>query len=354
MGAPDVPRRRLAAAALLAVLASAACGEGGEPPRRGVAFDSIFREEARIALEPDTADPVVEVTAMARRPDGEFLVADGPTGRIRVYDGRGRRLGVRGRPGEGPGELRQPADVAVGRDGDLYVVQRGGPRVTVYGREDTVGTFPLPGHYGHWIAPAGSLLAVGAATRGDRFALMTPAGDTVARFGPRRPDPARYPAGRFVFDDHAAVADGRVLVNTSFSPRVRVHDASGDSVRSFGRAPPSWDPPGPLGGDGAGVETEAEVRSWLRGGTVVAGLAVVADSLVVVQYGRFEPTPEQDARLVPATVDVYRLDGAKLFEEVPLDEPILAGGDRLYTLAGEPPGPWTIAAHAPRPPPDLP
>lgn len=350
MSTRDSGRRSLAAAALLAILvAPVACGGDGELPRRGVAFDSFFRQETRVALEGDTADPVAAVTSLVPRPGGGFLVADGPAGRVRAFDARGRRLGARGRPGAGPGELRQPVGVAVGPEGALYVVQRGGPRVTVFGPEDTVRTFQLPGHYGHWIAPAGSLLAVGTATRGDRFALVTPAGETVSRFGPRRPDPARFPAGHFVFDDHGAVADGRVLVNTSFSARVRVHDASGDSVRSVGRAPPSWDPPGPVSGDGAGVETGAEIRSWLRGRTVVAGLAAVADSLVVVQYGRYDPTPAEDERLIPTTVDVYRLDGEKLIEGMPLDEPILAGGDRLYTLAGTPPGPWTIGVHLPRP-----
>lgn len=214
MSTRDSGRRSLAAAALLAILvAPVACGGDGELPRRGVAFDSFFRQETRVALEGDTADPVAAVTSLVPRPGGGFLVADGPAGRVRAFDARGRRLGARGRPGAGPGELRQPVGVAVG----------------------------------------------------------------------------------------------------------------------------------------PGVETGAEIRSWLRGRTVVAGLAAVADSLVVVQYGRYDPSPAEDERLIPTTVDVYRLDGEKLIEGMPLDEPILAGGDRLYTLAGTPPGPWTIGVHLPRP-----
>ena len=96
------------------------------------------------------------------------------------------------------------------------------------------------------------------------------------------------------------------------------------------------------------METADDVRAWLRGRTAGAGLAVVGDSLVVVQYGRFDPTPEQDQRLVPATLDVYRVDGTKLHEGLPMAAPLLAGGYRLWTVAGEPPGPWILAAWSPR------
>lgn len=350
------PRGRTLApptACLAAVLLVAACG-GEEGPVRGLAFEEVFREEARVALATDTADPVVEVTALAVRPDGGLLVVDGPAGRVRAFGPDGGRGTVFGRPGEGPGELERPSGAAVGPDGSLYVVQRGGPRVTVYGPDGETRSFPLPGHYGYWAAAVGSRLAVGTATRGDRFALLEPAGDTVATFGPRRPDPARYPVGQFVFDDHAAVTEDRILVNTSFSPAIRVHSAGGDSLRSFGAAPPSWSPPEPLSGEGGAVETTADVRKWLRGRTAVAGLAVLGDSLVVVQYGRFAPTPEQDQRLVPTAVDVYRTDGTKVYEELALDAPVLAGGDRLWTLIGEPPGPWTLAAWSPREAPPAP
>ena len=98
-----------------------------------------------------------------------------------------------------------------------------------------------------------------------------------------RADPARYPVGQFVLDDHAAAAGGRILVNTSFSPVVRVYSADGDSLRSLG------------------------------------------------------------------SPHVYRRDGTKLHEGLPMAQPLLAGGSRLWTVAGEPPGPWILAAWSPRP-----
>ena len=80
----------------------------------------------------------------------------------------------------------------------------------------------------------------------------------------------RFPAGNFVMDDNEALAGDRVLVNTSFSHRIRVYDIRGDSVRTFGQPPPSWvepTPPGP--GETEGGSTEEQMRRWLTSFTIV-------------------------------------------------------------------------------------
>lgn len=335
-------RARTAPVLLLAALA-AGCG-GGHEPVRGGSFDQAFRLAEKITLEGSESDPLVEITDLTVRPDGTLLVVDGPASRIRAFEPSGDRLWSLGGPGEGPGELEDPRSVAAGPDGRIHVVQRGGPRVTVFegtGPERISTAFELPGNYGHWAARLGDRIAVGIGTRDHRFAVLTLDGQEVSTFGLRRPDPQDFPAGNFIMEDHAAVMGDEILVNTSFSPVIRVHGAAGDSLRSFGEPPPSWEPPTPPS-PGGGAAPEKAIRDWMSSLTVVTGLLVVRDSLVVVQYGRFDPGPEQPYRKRLRAADVYGADGRKLYEALTLEEPVLAGGERLYTLGGQPPGPWTL------------
>lgn len=337
---------RTLAAVLIGLVVGACRGEPGLP-ERGAALDEVFRADRRIALEEDENDPVVDLSAVTVLSDGGLLVVDQPASRVRRFDGEGNRNGVVGRRGEGPGELRQPSSAVAGPGDTLFVVQRGGPRLTAYGPDGAPArAFEVPGSYGHWVAMVGDGLVVGIGTLSERYAALTRTGETIATFGVRRPAPSRFPAGNFIVDDHQAVAGDRILVNTSFSPRIRVYDSEGDSVRAFGEPPPSWTgaaPPSP--GEVEGGSDEEQMRRWLTSFTIVTGLATVGDSLVVVQHGRHDPTPEQAYRVRHEWIDVYHLDGTKLYEGIPLEEPIVAGGDRLYTLGEEPPGPWTIHAY---------
>lgn len=344
----DAPRTMATPVLILAVLAAGCAGE--HEPVRGGSFDQAFRLAGQLTLEESESDPLVEVTDLTVRPDGTLLVVDGPASRIRAYSASGDRRWSLGGPGEGPGELENPRSVAVGPEGRLHVVQRGGPRLTVYrggGPEAPARSFELPGNYGHWAAPVGDRLAVGIGTRGPRYAVLTFEGREVSTFGARRPDPLDFPAGNFLMEDHAAVLADRILVNTSFSPVIRVHDVSGDSVRAFGEPPPSWQAPEPPAA-GAASDAEDGMRDWMTSFTVVTGLAAVRDSLVIVQYGRFDPGPEQPYRKRHRVADVYRADGTKLYGGLSLEEPILAGGERLYTLANQPPGPWRLNVYEPR------
>lgn len=334
--------------AALAALSLTSCGEESASLERGVPLEDVLRSEGTVALERDTADPVVDVSAVTPLSGGGLVVVDQPASRVRLFDGDGRRVGGVGGPGEGPGELRQPSSATEGPNDSLYVVQRGGPRLTVYDPDGSPArAFELPGNYGHWVTPLDDGLVVGIGTRGERYAALTGEGEVQSTFGVRRPAPTRFPAGNFILEDHAAVAGGAVLVNTSFSPRIRVYDRDGDSLRTFGDPPPSWvQPTPPSPGQMEGGSTEEQLRRWLTSFTIVTGLATVEDSLVVVQYGRHDPAPEQPYRVRHETIDVYRVDGTKLYEAVPLEEPILAGGDSLYTLKSEPPGPWTIGVYS--------
>ena len=54
-------------------------------------------------------------------PDGVLYMTSGFDGQIAKLDANGRVLGVTGRSGEGPNEYGEAHDLAVARDGAIYV-----------------------------------------------------------------------------------------------------------------------------------------------------------------------------------------------------------------------------------------
>ncbi len=111
------------------VLSSAAgCGQQeARPVETGalstIPFDSAFRLVDSVTLEVDTATPLVAVSAFAVAANGDIVIADASERRVFVYDPTGRRLRVLGRSGDGPGEFRQPRNLAIASNGDVLVVE---------------------------------------------------------------------------------------------------------------------------------------------------------------------------------------------------------------------------------------
>lgn len=68
-----------------------------------------FDEVARVEFEELSEDPIIGVESVAERPGGGFMVTDRLAGRVRLLDAPGRIDTVLGSPGEGPGELSEPA-----------------------------------------------------------------------------------------------------------------------------------------------------------------------------------------------------------------------------------------------------
>ena len=63
---------------------------------------------------------------MGLAPDGRLFVADTHYNRVLVYDQEGTLLDKFGKAGRGPGEFEMPTDVAVDRDGNIYVSETSG------------------------------------------------------------------------------------------------------------------------------------------------------------------------------------------------------------------------------------
>lgn len=148
--------------------------------------------------------------------------------RVRVFDARtGAHLTDIGKRGAGPGELNLPRDLAVGRNGDLYVVDGGNFRIQVFTRDGAfVRSFGAVGQqYGQFARPkeiatdaAGNVYVVDSAF--GNFQVFDAEGALLMFVGERseRDGPAKYmlPSGVYVDED------GRVYMVDQWFRKVEV------------------------------------------------------------------------------------------------------------------------------------
>jgi DNA-binding beta-propeller fold protein YncE len=66
--------------------------------------------------------------------DQELFVADGKRNKISIFTLDGQRIARFGRAGSGPGELDEPHMICVDEDGDVFVAQASGQRISKYRR----------------------------------------------------------------------------------------------------------------------------------------------------------------------------------------------------------------------------
>lgn len=137
------------------LLPLAACGDSGEPlstqaqvtDSAGIAIvtnppsDAVY---ATVAPEPILSIGAVEgpdeelfgrIASATRDGAGNFIVADGQSGEIRVFDAGGTYLRTLGNSGEGPGEFRALAGAWPTAEGVIVAVDRRLDRITQFGPE---------------------------------------------------------------------------------------------------------------------------------------------------------------------------------------------------------------------------
>lgn len=133
--------------------------------------------------------------------------------RVRVFDAKtGEFLSDIGKRGSGPGDLNLPRDVAVGKDGRLYVSDGGNFRVNIYDRDGKfIKSFGQLGkHTGTFARPKelatdrdGNVYVADAAF--GNFQIFSPEGELLMFIGERSENngPARYmlPSGIYVDED---------------------------------------------------------------------------------------------------------------------------------------------------------
>lgn len=323
-----------------------ACAESGADDTEA-STDGAFEEVGRITLEEDPADPLASISSLTRRPGGGYLVVDGLSDEVHVFDADGRRQRVLGGSGDGPGELDAPTAAVELADGRVLVTQRANPRMTVFPSAGPPSLRTLPGVYGQWLADLDGRLAVRIGSRGDRFVVTTYEGDSLASFGALADAVNETPFWIYYARENAARFGQRIAINTSFYPTVRVFSTDGVLVDSLGSAPDSWVQAGAPPVDQARTPaTQEAVKEWSRQFTVVSALAGLESGQLVVQYGRHSPTDQDTYAIEPTTIDVYNADGTKVASGVEVSGLVLVGGPDLVVLVAEPPEPWTVARYA--------
>jgi len=325
----------------VAGLFAGSCAEADEAyPRNG----EVLAEIGRIELEESPDDPIVGVEYVAERENGGYVVPDRHAGRVRLFDFSGRQTRVLGSPGEGPGELEEPAGAAELLDGRVVVVQSGSSRLTIFNPDSAPTIRTVPGQYGFWVEEAGHVLVAGVATRDTRFALFDKGGAALTTFASRDPAISETPFWIYFAEEHATMVGNRIAVNTSLFPTVRLFNLNGDSVGVLGEAPPDWTPvSAPPVSDLSSPGSRERIAEWSRSFTVVRQIATVADSFLVVEYGRHDPQDANPDFIAATTADVYSASGQKVASGLKLPGPVVGGGSYLLVLVAEPPEPWTIA-----------
>ena len=162
--------------------------------------------------------------------DGNVYVADFGNDRIQVFDSTMKFVRQWGQRGKLPGEFNQPSGVAIGSDGNVYVADTWNQRIQVF-RPD--GEY-LREWGGSFYGPRG----IGAGPNGEiylsdtgnhklkKFSLD---GKEIAVWGERGPAPGQFnePVGI------AVDAEGRVYVADNGNARVQIFSADGQVVSSF-------------------------------------------------------------------------------------------------------------------------
>ncbi|MFQ5591098.1 MAG: 6-bladed beta-propeller [Phycisphaerae bacterium] len=170
--------------------------------------------------------------------DGRILVADTHYHRVLVYDQFGKVAASFGSEGTGDGEFELPTDVAVDKDGFIYVSEyHANDRITKWSPDlrfvAAIGDQPINGKRlsrpaGIDIDDEGTLWVADACNhRLVRFSLEGEVLGTVGRFG-REPGEMRYPY------DVDALADGSILVCEYGGDRLQWFSKEGRSLRVWG------------------------------------------------------------------------------------------------------------------------
>jgi len=173
--------RRALSVLVFGALLLVACGDGD---REGPAGELVWtRADTVVDLE---GGGVGEIGELEVGPDGVLHVVDPMEHRIHRFAADGRRLEALGGEGEGPGELRRPAAVAVAGD-SLLVADHDNGRVQALSRDGAYRrSWPLPPRANPAfldLAPDGRY-ATGTLGWSDALvALYAPDGELLARFG---------------------------------------------------------------------------------------------------------------------------------------------------------------------------
>ncbi len=305
---------------------------------------SVLKALRRVVLEEPPEEPIGEVADFAVLPDGRLLVVDGMSASVRVHNKNGFLDTILGGRGEGPGEFKNPSSLAVMEDGRFLVGDFGTNRVTRFSSTlelDEVFTIPGVVVFGVETIPGGFLVMTYRRFE-DTVIRCDNSGNIVESAHPFEPEVFSVPYWQGPSTQFLATGAGEFLVGTTVLYPIRRYGFDGVSKSDFGFPPPSWiEPVRPKRGQFVGLNREDRLNAWVRSFSIISGVNTYRD-LVLVSHGRFVPNSRNRYQIQSMTIDVYNWEGTKLEADVALPGRILSGGEYVYLLTSEPPGPWIV------------
>lgn len=317
-------------------------------------FGELFELRDRVELQESDSLLVTGIASLDVDESGRILVPAPAAGEVRLFDREGRFVARLGRPGDGPGEFRRPANAAFGRGGVVYVSDNGSPRITRFTPElrfDT--TFTLSGAYfGGALDDVPNGFVVFAMRSGPDarlFDVYDSIGSLKARFHPIHPLIRSTPGWLSAARSRLVVGGGSIFVADNMIYPIRRYRVPGGAGDGIGTPPASWRPASrPERGTFGGADAWSRFARWRRTFTTVSALGIYRDSLLLVAHRSLDPRviayEEASYRL-----DIYRLGSAvvKVCEDVPLPGAFLHSGEAVYLLLGGPPNlnGWTLGRY---------
>jgi hypothetical protein len=316
--------------------------------RRAVPFDSLFAKVREFVLEEPAIAPISMIQYFRPLEGDRFLVVDRNQNKVRIHAGDGSLIRIFGRRGDGPGEFKAPLAGLLDEQGYLYVTEAS-PRVTRFKQDlafDTV--FRVPAHAVIHIEPLDSILAMGIVVdlEVEKCLLLSKDGTLLGRFHKAHPLLWKVPYWGSFFWESLAVGRDRIFVANGCCYPLYMYDTQGNFTRTFGTPPGSWvDASRPESGAFTGTSGTLRMQEWLRSFTIIRQIDLYGDSLLVVTHARYVPDVPDFGRKEDIGLDLYDLDGKKLFEDMPVPGRILRAADYLYVLLAEPPEGWRVGVY---------
>lgn len=138
----SIARNQPTALIIIALFLMAVYGRGEAELR----FNDFFVSDSETYIRGDGSNPILSCYNVLFA-DGKIYIPDYLSHAILIYDKLGNILGrIGGKLGNKPGQLNMPYGLLIGRDGFLYVNDRGNNRIQVFDANlRNVRSFPVPG-----------------------------------------------------------------------------------------------------------------------------------------------------------------------------------------------------------------
>ena len=334
-----------------AVMASVSCAEPPVAPRTGPASEA-FVEMSRVMLDDSPIATIGQMHAFV--PYGrKFLVADGMSDRVLLFEETGRFSRAVGRRGDAPGEFRTPLSLLVDDDSTILVADATARLTRLSPILEVVAVYRLDVPL--WVTQL--------SVAGDRVVLTRPSEQTTldnfvewdpqrglgASFDPVSELVATVPYWNASWMTLMAVGRNELYVADNMVYPLRRYTLGRELIDSFGTAPPSWRQAyKPEWGEFATPEGQRKAQGWLRSFTLIDGLYFVGDEWLLVTHR--EPVGKYSTDDV-IRADLYRSETLqKVWQDVVLPGPVVHGGSCAWVVARQPPDPWAVACWVPRGP----